>query len=683
MRLTLRTLLAYLDDALEPADAKEIGQKLAETPAAQALVTRIKEVTRRRRLTAPALSGDEIDPNLLAEYLDNLLPPDGVTKVEGTCLDSDVHLAEVAACHQVLTMIGQPASIAPTTRQRMYELVHSVESLPADQRRASRPRREAEPSSVFTERPTLARVFTAALVLVGVVAIGLLIWVSVNVQGRPGKPAGTEVADAGGDQGKPAPFRPSDLPIDSTETKPPDVPVGDPPQALPPDDEAGAAKPAPSKSGDEMEKPATTNAEPTAEPDQPKAAPSDDDKPVSEPAKPATEPAKSDANAATTKDEVQPAKPPVVLGQYVSTTGVLMRLVESAKEWRRMPAQSAVHADQQLLSLPSFRSGISIKGGPSIDLVGETELFLAEPPSEAQVRLRMARGRVVLSTDKPNTVFLVDFLDESWHMTIKAPETVVGLSVIPVWKTGGASSYEAILYVPRGDVDVHAEKLSHQLGGPVQFRWTPGGDQEREPLTIPPAWIEREEMSPAQLRASESLAEMIPLDKSPALSLIEATMDKDRRDLRLLGVRGLGAIGRLPALVDAMNTVDRPEVRKEAITTMRQFLARGAAQEEATYQSLLAKFGRSEERAEGVLALLRGFTADEATQRGAYEALIPLLDPETSPEVAVRELVITNLEEMAGRAINSNYSPDRPRDNDIKLWVRALEDGRLPPKKAR
>ena len=70
MRLTLRTLLAYLDDTLEPAATKEIGQKLAETPAAQELVSRIKEVTRRRRLAAPPVAGDDVDPNTLAEYLE-------------------------------------------------------------------------------------------------------------------------------------------------------------------------------------------------------------------------------------------------------------------------------------------------------------------------------------------------------------------------------------------------------------------------------------------------------------------------------------------------------------------------------------------------------------------------------------------------------------------------------------
>ena len=57
MRLTLRTLLAYLDDMLDPAETKRIGQKVAESDAAQELIARIKQVTRRRRLTTPPATG--------------------------------------------------------------------------------------------------------------------------------------------------------------------------------------------------------------------------------------------------------------------------------------------------------------------------------------------------------------------------------------------------------------------------------------------------------------------------------------------------------------------------------------------------------------------------------------------------------------------------------------------------
>src|SRR5947209_13846301 len=103
MRLTLRTLLAYLDDTLEPAQARLIGQKVSESPVAQELVDRIKKVTRRRGLANPPTSGDgsKLEPNTVAEYLSDVLSPEGTTEVEEICLTDDIYLAEVAACHQI------------------------------------------------------------------------------------------------------------------------------------------------------------------------------------------------------------------------------------------------------------------------------------------------------------------------------------------------------------------------------------------------------------------------------------------------------------------------------------------------------------------------------------------------------------------------------------------------------
>lgn len=125
MRLTLRTLLAYLDDLLEPAQAREIGEKISESGYASALVDRIREVMRRRRLTAPDPRNPNsgLDTNSIAEYLDNTLEPEAVADVEKVCLDSDVHLAEVAASHQILTLVlGEPVDVPARTRERMYAL---------------------------------------------------------------------------------------------------------------------------------------------------------------------------------------------------------------------------------------------------------------------------------------------------------------------------------------------------------------------------------------------------------------------------------------------------------------------------------------------------------------------------------------------------------------------------------
>lgn len=150
-RLTLRTLLAYIDDTLEPNETRSLGKKVAASDEAKHLVERIKRVTRRRGLAAPDANDEDDaagDPNTVAEYLDNALDSATLKQVEETCLESDVHLAEVAACHQILTLVlTEPVRVPPRAHRRMYELVQPPASVP--NRRPSRtlPISGAAPSS--------------------------------------------------------------------------------------------------------------------------------------------------------------------------------------------------------------------------------------------------------------------------------------------------------------------------------------------------------------------------------------------------------------------------------------------------------------------------------------------------------------------------------------------------------
>src|SRR5262245_3867229 len=156
MRLTLRTLLAYLDDTLEAGEIKSIGQKVAESDAAQELVARIKQVTRRRRLTTPPDVGPDqaFDANHVAAYLDNDLSAEEVAELEKLCLESDVHLAEAAACHQILTLVlGELALIPPTARRRMYGLIEGRPAKVARPVLASKPTEEASAGAAHEADP--------------------------------------------------------------------------------------------------------------------------------------------------------------------------------------------------------------------------------------------------------------------------------------------------------------------------------------------------------------------------------------------------------------------------------------------------------------------------------------------------------------------------------------------------
>ncbi len=224
MRLTLRTMLAHVDDILEPEDAEAIRKKIEESEFATNLLHRIRDVMRRLRLGTPDVSdrGLGLDPNTVAEYLDNSLAPDQVLDFEKICLESDVHLAEVACCHQILALVlGEPAEVDAASRQRMYQLPKllsqaqaaletddggGVESADEPPRQAGQPVAEPGVAPAVTSPPEWLRdqkrppSWRRRAAVVALVAVGVVLVLAMSGQLEPGSFLGDLLGFRGADE---------------------------------------------------------------------------------------------------------------------------------------------------------------------------------------------------------------------------------------------------------------------------------------------------------------------------------------------------------------------------------------------------------------------------------------------------------------------------------------------------
>lgn len=137
MRLTLRTLLAWVDAVLPPEEQRQLGAQVGESAVARQLVERIGAVVASDQVGAPRLGAKGLagDANSVAEYLDNVLPPERLESFETICLESDMHLAEVAACHAILAEVAREPSVlhpldAAGRRALLESIAHRMQAHP-------------------------------------------------------------------------------------------------------------------------------------------------------------------------------------------------------------------------------------------------------------------------------------------------------------------------------------------------------------------------------------------------------------------------------------------------------------------------------------------------------------------------------------------------------------------------
>jgi hypothetical protein len=759
MRLTLRNMLNYMDDVLEPADSQDISKKIEESEFATGLMHRIRDVTRRLRMAAPKVDGRGIglDPNTVAEYLDNTLASERVPDFEKVCLESDMHLAEVASCHQVLALVlGEPADIDPAIRQRMYQIgsqqqvrqppavetvavttasPYQIVTQPIVETADQRPARKKPEVPDYLREPTKGRGRGRAIAVAAVLAIlagGVYAgyqsgrfdaWLSppevvddssnppagapanpasgINLtagrQGQPaaGQPAANTIATAGATQKPPAQppsnqLATSQPPANGATNVPltapatPVVPAAAP--AAPVAGGAAAAVPGPAATTGDLKQPSP---QPAMTPDRPAAGTSTTASTAPEPpkpSKPAAVPAAGGvakpAPAELANDAAATTLTPEGLGRLISEREVLLRFDRQSQAWVRLTSRATVYPGDRLLSLPTYRSNLTLTAGVSMQLLGGTLVELLPPDSRGVPGVRLLDGRAILLTfGKPGAQIklwsgirqgFVTFADPDSTLAVEVvrtrvdgsnPEKEPATTAVNLYSTAGATAWSD---------EMHVQPQPLQAPSRMSFAATIESPAV-EPATADdfPAWIKTDERSAMEKRASVAVEETLEADRPISLGLKELAGDR-RSEVSSLAVQCLAEIDEFESVVTALSDPGQRGAWNALVDSLRTAIARSPATAAKVRQAF--EHHRGPEGDE-LYRMLWGYSPDQL-QTGAAAQLVKYLDHD---DLDFRELAFWNLTRLVG-ASGHFYRPTdtaAKRLPALRAWKQKLDSGLL------
>lgn len=627
MKLTLRTLLAWLDDTLPPSEVRQIGQLVSETPIAKELEERIHRVSRQRRLIVPNATGPEgADANVVAAYLDNVLDPHAVTEYEKLCLTSDVNLAEVASSHQILSILKQKAKVPPEARARMYHLIKGREATGETPPRAMNGAKPivSAPIPLWTppempKRSLVERFGPLAVVASLIFVLCWSAWMSLKL-----------------------PSEPATSPLAALNPKiPPAPPLGAPKQPL--------ADPIPD------------DPDPPAAPRDTKAAP------------PPVEPAPAIPVVAAPSN-----LPPGAAGIVGHLDGILFRYNPESRVWDRLAEAASLRDGDRIVNLSPFQSALQI-GFSKLSLIGNTELTVKSAGEGTGSRFEMSRGRIRITGSENAEPIAIAFGADV--ITLRVPlGTVLGLESLAGPKPDPANPVTSSIQITtvEGSATATVGDASETLkAGETAILKRPEGlvDLANHPL---PPWLAEPIPSAVDLERGKLFSRFFKPDKPTLLCLLEASED-DNAGVRRNAVNALGVIGSLELVVSTMSKRGDPESRREAIAILRDVASRDP-ESAKNLRSLLIQTGGSEEWADKVLKLLKGYSEQDAADETTGTKLVGLL--KETEDVGVRELAIEALQRITKQGDRLGYDPDKPHDPaGIKAWQDLLQrrDPKIPP----
>jgi hypothetical protein len=648
MRLTLRTLLAWLDDTLRPAEVREIGKQVAESPYAQELAERIHRVSRQRRLSVPSSSGpDGTDANLVASYLDNELDPASVADFEKKCLISDVNLAEAACVHQILSLLGQKVKVPDEARSRMYQLVRGRESVAksAGAKRRSRPPEPltapiaawevSEPASGGI--PQRFGPAIACFVLIALASFSA--WKSLTTTDNPTTQLLPEVVIAKNDPTAPRA-------VDG------DNPAATKDENETPDAEKVAAADAMANS--------TTGT---------KGADGAADAPVDLASNTANP--KGTEAAPTKKADILPTVPPGSAGIAEPASAILLRYNPERREWERLSENTKVNRADRLLSLSPFRSSLTL-GKQRVVLVGETELSVLSKAPDEIPGLELAHGRLLLETSSESKIS-ISTGSRTIHIEL-TPDSLVSVEKWDMSLNGKAPAKNPAFLIAcvRGKAGLKVDQKEQSLeSGSVAAVESTGEIKEVADSTMPP-WATVAEPTPEEAKVMADFAHGFHPGR-PLLADLVAAVEDSNATVKTLAVQALKATGEISLLLPMLSKGGDPQIRRTALAAIREYSSRGPDAVARVREQLNEEFG--DNLAADVEKLLRSYGSDDPSIREMIPRLVGWLSPDQE-SIGIRQLALDTLERLTGRD-DLGYDPDHPAGKGLDSWNQLLRGGEL------
>lgn len=706
MRLTVRTLLAWLDHMLPPDVQHELRDKVAASPPAQQLIARIRHAVERATIAAPRVDGRGLgaDPNSVAEYLDNCLAADRLEAFERICVESDMHLAEVAACHEILaTLSREPAALAPldaAARRRLLEAMghHSAAVFADLERREAMSNAQAirsalEPQSAGSPAraaPAASRRGSRAAWAAAVAALALLVALGVflveavgRARGGRGdqRPARELVVEAAVEPPAAAADRPAEppapLPAAAVAALPPAVAEPPPPDATPPAVPEASPETPPTTPAETATKTAPQAPPPAITAAAPRV-PQGDALAIAAPAQPPAAMAGNQAERAA-QPPAAPSPEPAVRG-LVEGTGVVMQrtVVEGRTVWAALARGAALASREDLivpfgcqpdLTLgevsirlwPATRAIVSVDAGgvPKVEVVFGRALVRAGRP-DAQVGIVAGGLEGMVTAGLAGQAAVVVELDRAPGSDPAVEAARVRASVMAV---NGGLAWRQTSRAADGELRPLAGLAAEgMLDARTALTWQSlaANAASATPLGTIPAWIAAP--VPGD-KLERNAAEALTARLHAGDSLDEALRDlaSDRRvENRMLAAATLALIGDFDVAADLLCTeaagrrLEQRQWSKLEADVVPLALARGAN----AAAKLRASFAASgpHGKADMLFAMACGFS-DAQLAAGGAETLVTALE---DGDLAVRRFAFKCLCDIVQPAASDRlrYRPD-------------------------